>query len=252
MYPLCLYLTLSYNISPNRVHLSLNSCSAVSNSLAISAIVLWNHPLLQGSHAFVMGTETVCNWQMMADPICCWHFQTLSSALLQPLWTACISNSLSLCLILPPHFPKRLLSSNNGLRIIICNSLMTCAAIKNIYNLWTETSPKIEMDPGYIPHLTSVQWVRKSIPSCSSCWCMRQPVLPLCQDTLTLLNIWQFTAKAGKSSKGFRTPEHPRGILEQEGYLLYDLTCLNWQSRKLSCVSTNWFIIYPTSFGTVR
>lgn len=151
-------------MSPNRVCLSLNSCSAVSNSLAISAIVLWNHPLLQGNHAFVTGTETACNWQMMADPICYWRFQTLSSALLQPLWTTCISNPLSLWLILPPHFPKGLLSSNNGLTIIICYSVMTCVAIYNIYHLWIAASPKIEMDPGHNPGFTSVQWVRKSHP----------------------------------------------------------------------------------------
>lgn len=90
-------------------------------------------------------------------------------------------------------------------------------------------------------------------PSCSSFWCVCQPALQLCQDTLTLLNIWQFTAKAGKSSKDFRTLEHPCRILEEQGYLLYDLTCLknNWQSRKLSCLSISWFIIHPTSFGTV-
>lgn len=46
--------------------------------------------------------------KVMADPICCRHFQTIIViiASLQFLLTKCISNSLSLALIPPPILPK--------------------------------------------------------------------------------------------------------------------------------------------------
>lgn len=95
-------------------------------------------------------------WQIPSaadiSKLCHQHYFSLSGLLIPSL---CVSSYF-------PIFPKDCFLLI--IRIIICYSPMTCAAIYNIYNLWTETYPKIEMDPGHNPGLTSVQWVRKSHP----------------------------------------------------------------------------------------
>lgn len=183
-----------------------------------------------------MGALTVCDWQVMAGPICCWHFQTLiiSITLLQPLWTMWISNSLSVSLNPLPRLPKDRyplppkgsLSTNNNLGANIYNSLMTCAAIYDIYNLWIETAPKTGWSLGYNPGLESVPQVRKPQPLLFSPWRQVAALLPLCQATLWL--CWSFGSLLTRQEnllKAFRRSEHPHRILGEWAYLFYDLTC---------------------------
>lgn len=256
MHPPCLYVTLSYNIPPNRVCLWLNSCSAVSNSLDISGIVLGYHPLLQGNHAIVIGTLTVCNWQVTADLICCWHFQTLIviTALLQPLWTTCISNSLSLSFIPPAHLPK----DSFPLITILELSFTTLSWPVQQYMTFIIYELKQLQRLNGTQHVIQASHLysrlENPLPFCSYHWCTQQPPLPLCKVTLWL--CWSFDSLLPRQEnpfKAFRRSKHPHRILEEQGYLLYELTCLkgDWQSRKFSCLH-NSFLIHPTSFGTAR
>lgn len=148
-----------------------------------------------------MGTLTVCNWQVMADPMSdgCWHFQTLivMIALLQPLWTTCISNSFSLYCIPPPHLPKD------------CFPLITVLELSQQYMTFMIYELKQLQRLNGTQHIILASHLYRRlenpIPFCSSHWCM-QAATPatLPSDTLTLLIIWQFTAKAGKSIQSFQ------------------------------------------------
>ena len=150
------------------------------------------------------------------------------TALLQRLWTKCVSNSLYLSsLISPPLLPKDWLLFSIKSLLIIYNSLVTWATIYNICHLWVETSPKTEWNPRWNLAWHLYSSLESPTPFSSSRWCVQPPTPPLCQVTCRL--CWSFDGLLpGQENpvKAFRRSEHPRRILEEQGYLLYDLTCL--------------------------
>lgn len=62
---------------------------AVSKSFDSYTSVSENHPLPQGNHEFVMETQNVFSWQVVADLVCCRLFQTVIAIRASPPASLC-------------------------------------------------------------------------------------------------------------------------------------------------------------------
>lgn len=103
----------------------------------------------------------------------------LSSALFQPLWTTCISNSLSLYLIPPPLLPKDCFLLITVLEL--SSAILSCSVQQYttfiIYEL--KHLQRLNGTQGIIQASHLYSRLECPNPSCSSCWCVWQPALPL-------------------------------------------------------------------------
>lgn len=193
----------------------------------------------------------------MADPICCWHFQTVTVlvALLQPLWTKCISNSLSLSLIPPPFLPKDCFPLNTALELSSAilswpmQQYTTCIIYELIcFQRLNATQGVIQATHLYVLY----SGLDSPSPLCSAGWCRWQPALPLCQVTHWLCRSFDsLLPRQENPVKAFRRSEHAgfwrsKVICYMTSPVFKVIDSLeNWVA------STSWFIIHTTSFGTV-
>lgn len=190
MYSPCLHFTLSYNIPPNGACLWLNRSFAVWNSLDTSATVLCYQSFAPRESHICYGD--LKSLRLASDGRSHLLLTFSNSNYHHHVTSASLDNVRLYFPVCVPHptspSPKGSLSTNNSLGINIYNSLMTCAAIYDIYNLWIETVPKTGWSLGYNPGLASVPQVRKPQPLLFFPW--RQALLPLCQVTLWLLAVY--------------------------------------------------------------
>lgn len=148
-----------------------------------------------------MGTLRVCDWQVMAGPICCWHFQTLNIiiTLLQPLWTTCISNSLSVSLIPPPHPPKDRFPLITVLELT--STILSWPVQQYMTFIIYELKQLQRLDGAWGIILASRLYHRLENPNP---FCSSHGGRHFCHSAKWHSDFWQFTAKAGKSVEGFQ------------------------------------------------